>query len=306
MIVKEITVRNINTAIAFTGDPNVDWFVEVLESNLPAPTIQSIANGSINLLFKTRCLNAKIKLAFHTDGESALVEQIDDAVTKQAVLSKFWKWLTSDMKTTVKSIPKMVAVVIVGGLIWALIDLKYDTGPVKEAWKQTSLPAVAEGIGQFIESKDENMWIGANNHPIYESEAIKGIEEKHKLVFKDEFAYVGNGVFLMRSVIGENKVTMFDHEDAEDKCDTIDTYLPTEKILQEILPQISKFRISKWGDYPEWTSDGGGWVSDDYVIHLKNADFPDGAYKKEGRVYADADDVKAAARCMFMTADFED
>lgn len=312
MIIKEFTVRSLQQAVAFTGDPTVEWFVEVLDSNYSAPTVKGISNGAITLVFTPDALNRKYRIAFHTAGESQLVKEIDQSIDEK----RFWVGIMGKFKSeawkTVKSLPRVMFICLIIGVGWALWDhFVFNTGNASYWYKEASIAGIKDRASDFIENSDENMAILRNKHNVYESEKIKEIENKYDdpmteekdFSFRSMFAYVGGGVFLMKDVINKDgEPVLMDQDEADDRCDMIDTYLPTADILKQY---TSKFGIKERDDVPEWTSTNNGFGSDDYEVFMKDAEVFDGLYKEKGKFFVDGDDAKIGARCMFRAKDFE-
>jgi len=314
MITKSFTVRNLETTILFEGDPTVQWFAEVLGSNAKNPTIKGIANGAITLMFVPECLNRKVEIAFHEASESAEVQKIDEAIQEYGKIAlmrlKTKNWIVDTVKQSPKFVKIFVAITVGLFLADRFFAPENDPNRFTEIWKNFSAAGAANALEEFYDTKDEQVMIITNMHPLYESDAIKEIEDKfvdaegkRQLSFKAMFKYVGRGTFIMKDLIEkDNEPILFDYDDAEEQCELIETKVVSGEMLDGFFPHIG---ISERSDYAEWTSDSDGMFSDNYLVYVKDAAIPDGSYKENGKVFVDGDDVKLPARCGFKASDFE-
>ena len=314
MITLKTFVKATEFAIPFGGDTTKTWYVEVFGSNIPNPEILGFAHGSVTLKFKPEALNYDVTLNFYTASEEGLSKSVDEAITQKnnvaLLATKAKAWIAETIRTS----PRLLALIISVALGFVIIERVFppegDPHKYREGWKNISAAGVADWMDELYDNRDEIKMVGMNAHPIYDSYAIKEIEERfvdqdgeNKLSFRAMFKYTGKEIFVMKDLIeNDGDPILMDHDSAQNYCSMIETSVAEESILKEVFPHLG---VKERDEVAEWGAESNGWFSDDYAVFVKDADIPDGAYKRDGRFFVDGDDVKLGARCMFRASDFE-
>ncbi|MBU2648525.1 hypothetical protein KKI24_27710 [bacterium] len=301
MITKVIKVKNISQAIPFDGDPSKQWFVEVVNSNFPAPRIGTVINGVMNLTWEPRCLNCEVEVIFHTEKEIA-------AVKEKAAVRRLALGIASKLPGLIKTISISIISMIVLGVGLAIASNFIDTSSFRSWWKSFNIVGVAESTEQAVSS--EYAAVLTNSHDLYGSEAFKKIERKTGVNINDKFWYAGSGIFIMRDLVtetvkGEDKPVLMDYDDADSYCGKFKGIVPSLEVQKSILRRKDLPFIKYNGYHAEWTSTNVG--GDDYAINLKDAVAPPAAYYSDGGLLSsDADDIHIAFRCMIYAETFRD
>ncbi len=311
MIKKKFTVRNLTADYPFSGDSAKEWFCEVVNSNLPNPIVNHIRNGSANLTFPARCLNASVEVAFQTDDEKEDVEQYEAAVRSTPV--KSFDFVSIVSKTFAYSqnffrwaFYGVIGLVVAASIMTAL-SYKFDMAGVFDFWEEWNAAKVAKNAKVVIDEAIEDL-----SDEFYSLPGVKVIEERENVNFGDLFVKVAEGVYLMEDIIldVEGEPVLATWGDIEDKCESLGGLLPTN-------PELSLFVTGKilesantWADYPEWARDGAGAFSDDYAVYSKSNDTKaltdQEAYERTEIWWADNGDALFAGRCILYQSDFVD
>lgn len=295
MITKVIKVKNVNQQIPFDGDASKQWFVEVVNSNFPAPQIGMIMNGVINLVWEPRCLNCEVEVIFHTEAEAEVAKEA--ANYRRLALS-----LASKLPGMAKSITKSLVLMVTFGVILAVVSQFVDTSKFKAWWSSFTIIAVAETTEEAVSG--EYAAIITNSHELYDSDAMREISKETGVDVAKDFWYIGNGEFIMRDLVQrKGAVFLTDYDGAEDYCSQFGGIVPTLKMQKTILGRKDLPFVKKRSRDIEWTSTNTG--GDDYAINIKDDLPPQEAYFTDnGTLTADEDDIDLAFRCMFTAKNF--
>lgn len=310
MITKKFTVRNLTADYPFSGDSAKEWFCEVINSNLPNPTVNYIRNGSANLTFPARCLNVAIEVAFHTDDEKEAVEQHEAAANVAAVIppalisvaSKTFAYSQVFIKWAFWGV---IGLVVMASILTAL-SYKYDMAGVFDFWEEWNAARVAKNAKVVIDEVIEDL-----SDEFYSLPGVKVIEEREGVKFSDLFVKVEEGVYLMEDLINvEDEPVLMTWSDLEDKCESYGGIIPTNSELSFFVTGKILESANTWSNYPEWARDGAGTFSDNYAVYNKTdnteALVEQEAYLNNEIWWADDGDALLAGRCIIYQTDFED
>lgn len=239
MIQQKIRVKNLSQTIRFPGDASKQWYVEVIDSNFPAPVIGRIGNGTMDLVWQPRCLNAEIDVIFHTAEETSAVEEVSRLMRLKIATFKWTKAI-------------MMSFLIIGavGLILGILALMGIKQP-HQLWEK--VPTIF-GVSEEVQ-KSSGFKTVFNSHEFFNSEVSWKYTEKNAgQRLKDKFQWVGeyNGKDLF---IGKHLQILAMYDMVSEHCDSFPlARIPTYDELKFVSENwTANWKIDSLGS--EWTSD---------------------------------------------------
>lgn len=301
MIKKKITVRNITANYPFSGDPSKTWYCEIVDSNLGAdgnPVVNYVNGGLINLTCLPRHLNATLDVIFHEDSEKVEVAKLEAVSNITSAIPDWGVSLLGKIAYYSKKAAAWVLGLMILSFVFAAVNYYFDIAGFLDEYQKYN----AANGARIIDKKVNEIF----NDPFYDSEGVKAIEEDLNISYEDLFTKVDEDLYVMKNpfVDEEGEAILMTYGDADSACGGLGGYVLPMEIQNKILPDKLNITVRLWSNQPEWTGTARGLFSDDYVINLKDGELVEGAYKKDGIIYGDADDVKIAARCGVLKATF--
>ncbi len=301
MIKTKITVRNLTADYPFNGDPEKNWYCEIVDSNLGVdgnPTVNKVRQGFINLTCLPRQLNAQLDVIYHTDAEKVEVEKLEDSINATSALPSFGLKIIGKIGYYSKKLAAASLVLVVLSMLFAAMNYYFDISGFLDEYQKYN----AANGARVIDKTVKKMF----NDPFYDSEGVKAIEEELNISYKSMFASVDEDLYVMKDVFvdEDGNAILMTNGDADDRCSDLGGYILPLEIQHAVLRNKLNLTISRWADQSEWTGNARGLFSDDYVINIKDGGLIESTYQKDGFIYGDSEDVKIAARCGVLRATF--
>ena len=124
MIPKQVTIKGVETQVAFEGDQTVQWFIKDMGgTNRDTPQIKRIVNGTAFLECDPRSIGMTMDLLFYTEGESMAAAKIDEAVEEYGKLTKMKLKTKNWIMDTVKQSPRFIKIFLAVTVGLFLMDM---------------------------------------------------------------------------------------------------------------------------------------------------------------------------------------
>lgn len=171
---------------------------------------------------------------------------------------------------------------------------------------------VNENIDEKIEDLRDDIQDFRDEENISEAEKLEidlAKYESERVSLKDEYWFLGNGLFVFRGVLTKGGGPLLvSYDVAEDFCDMIGAeVLSTDehKTMGGLLEYITSFfTVKDDSKVPEWTRTESDDSDYNIILMKSSIVIPDNSKSINGQIAGDTDDTKAAFRCSMNAYNF--